>query len=117
MTVYLLHFGRRLHHAGHYLGTAEVLERRLRQHLDGDGSPLLLHCLLQGISFRIVRLWPGGRNVERWLKAMKCGPDLCPVCNPRAYQRAHWRNLGRKRCGEGARPHRETCYGRAGTRA
>jgi len=99
VAVYLLHFGRRLHHAGHYIGTANCLTCRIHQHLCGEGSPLLLHLIMNGITFRCVRVWAGGRNVERYLKSLKCGPKLCPVCNPTALRWAAFDNFGRDSSG------------------
>jgi predicted GIY-YIG superfamily endonuclease len=40
-TVYLLHFDRRLHHAGHYIGSAEDLGRRLAEQRAGQGARLI----------------------------------------------------------------------------
>ncbi|MBP7735989.1 MAG: endonuclease [Spirochaetes bacterium] len=81
-TVYLIHFNKKLHHARHYLGYAEDVEKREKRHRSGDGSRLLHACNLQGIKYRIVRKWENvDRNFERKLKNRKEGPKLCPVCN------------------------------------
>jgi hypothetical protein len=35
-----------------------------------------------GISWRLARTWPGGRDVERSLKRQHNSPRFCPICNP-----------------------------------
>lgn len=85
--VYLLHFDRPYRHARHYLGY--VRDDRLHQRIDehyaatpGDGRH---HRLLQvvraaGISFTLVRTWPGDRARERQLKKQGSAARLCPEC-------------------------------------
>ena len=81
--VYLLHFHEPYHHARHYLGSAEDLEKRLDQHRRGVGARLV-HVISQaGISFTLARTWKGGRKKERRLKNQHHNPRLCPICNPR----------------------------------
>ena len=80
--IYLLHFERRLHHAGHYLGFVESdLERRLEEHRTGRGSRLMAAIVAAGIGFVLVRTWEGDRHLERKLKKCHHVPNrLCPVC-------------------------------------
>jgi hypothetical protein len=83
--LYLLHFEPRLHHAGHYLGFAVDVERRVGEHLaaGAKASPLVRAAIAAGSVVELVRTWPAGdRTLERRLKREKHGPRLCPVCNP-----------------------------------
>lgn len=80
-TVYLIHFERRLQHAGHYLGYCDDLDRRLAQHRSGNGARLMEVIAANGISWKVVRTWVGDRAFERLLKRRKNTPRrLCPVC-------------------------------------
>ena len=77
-TVYLLHFDRKLHHTGHYLGSADHLDRRLAQHRADRGG--FIELITQaGIRFRLARTWEGDRTLERRLKRRKEAPRLCPI--------------------------------------
>lgn len=79
--VYLLHFDRPYKHARHYLGYAENLERRLRQHRKGTGARLMEVIRGAGIDFKCVRVWDDGtRSMERKLKKWKKSSQLCPCC-------------------------------------
>lgn len=78
--VYLLHFDRRFKHAGHYLGYAEDLDRRLASHRAGNGARLLQVVAQAGIGFTLARTWDGNRALERRLKNRKEAPRLCPLC-------------------------------------
>ena len=70
-------------HAGHYLGSAADLHRRLAQHGTGEGARLLeVQVKERGGTFRLVRTWPGGREVEHRLKNGHQGNRLCPDCRP-----------------------------------
>jgi hypothetical protein len=92
--VYLLHFSDRLGSdhprggAGHYLGVAldGDVTRRLRQHQLGVGAAITRACAEQGIALFVTRTWPGGRRVERRLKAQHNGPRLCPACVPASFE-------------------------------
>lgn len=95
--IYLLHFDRAYFRARHYLGfTDNGTEERLRQHLDGQGSPLVYAVVQNGISVRLVRQWQGGRQAERLFKTYKNTPRYCPVCNPQGWQTG-WTPRGRKK--------------------
>ena len=78
--VYLLHFHSKLRHAQHYLGYAEDVEERLKRHRSGGGAKLIRALKDKGIDFELVRIWEGGRTLERKLKKQKNGPKLCPIC-------------------------------------
>jgi predicted GIY-YIG superfamily endonuclease len=85
MTVYLLHFDEPIsdrHTCQHYLGSGDDVNARLGDHLAGRGARLTRVALERGISWRVARLWQGGRRKERLLKRQKNGPRLCPICNP-----------------------------------
>lgn len=78
--VYLLHFTRKYHHAGHYLGFAEDVEERLERHRKGQGARLIEVIVAAGIDFVLVREWDGDRKLERRLKKWKKSSQLCPIC-------------------------------------
>src|SRR5215216_2264955 len=87
--VYLVHLETKLGNptsphgmAGHYLGTTVDLNRRLAQHRDGTGARMLAAANRLGISYDVVRTWPGGRDVERQLKRQRNAPRLYPTCVP-----------------------------------
>jgi len=91
MTVYLLHFERPIspdHPAQHYLGSAENLSGRLALHAAGSrrAARLTQVAKKRGIGWRCVRLWQGGRQIERRLKAHKNGRRFCPICYPDCYR-------------------------------
>lgn len=79
-TVYLIHFERPFWHAQHYLGYTANLSRRIEQHRNGTGAKLLRAIAKHGISWEVVRTWPGGPTLERALKSRKKSRELCPVC-------------------------------------
>ncbi len=110
-TIYLLHFSEKYKRVQHYVGYADHdLMARLDEHAKtlwerwaepvadgnghvkagekhGDGALLLGVINALGIGFQLVRTWQGGRDLEKHVKAMKCAPCLCPVCNPNAANR------------------------------
>ena len=84
MCVYLLHFEPPYKHACHYTGYAQDGDpaRRLAEHQRGAGSPLVYAAVNAGCAVSVVRVWRGGRTLERKLKKRKNAPCLCPRCNP-----------------------------------
>ena len=67
--------------ARHYLGYAEDIGRRLERHMAGNGGKLVACWNRLGVSWVPARVWPGkGYEYEKYLKAKKCGPRLCPIC-------------------------------------
>jgi hypothetical protein len=79
--VYLAHFSTNLHHARHYLGFCNDLGQRMAQHRAGTGARLMEVLKQAGIEWKLVRVWPGDRGLERRLKRRKNTPRrLCPVC-------------------------------------
>jgi hypothetical protein len=85
--VYLIHFAQPIGNpasprgqAGHYLGTAYDLNRRLAQHRAGTGAAIMRAVCERRIPFFVARTWPGGRALERKLKRRKNAPRLCPAC-------------------------------------
>jgi hypothetical protein len=85
--VYLIHFDVPLGdlcnprgRAQHYIGYTEDLEQRLEQHRNGNGSAIMAAVSEAGIPWRLVRVWEGGRDVERRLKRQHNAPRLCPIC-------------------------------------
>lgn len=84
--VYLIHLDQRLnadHPCRHYLGYAANLAARIQQHqTGGPHSARLMQIVKQRhIPWRLVRVWPGDRALERRLKNQHNTPRLCPVCN------------------------------------
>ncbi len=86
--VYLLHFynpdtgdSAKLAHAGHYCGMSEDVQQRLSEHGTKHGAKLTYAARQSGLAWVVVRVWKGGRNLERRLKARKNAPrELCPIC-------------------------------------
>jgi hypothetical protein len=86
--VYCLHFARPFHgangrHIGaqHYVGFAADGDaaRRLREHVSGQGSPLVRAVVRAGITVEIAAVVPGDRTLERrW--HVRHGSRLCPLC-------------------------------------
>lgn len=95
---YLLHFSKRLAHAGHYLGWAEDIGRRVQEHEFGKCKVrIILAALKVGINFHLVRVWTGAdvtAKTERKLKGSRQKRTgslarLCPVCRAeKAYQKS-----------------------------
>ena len=86
--VYLVHFSRKLHHAGHYVGYTDNLIRRIAEHRTGKGARLLAACNDKNIDWRIARTWTfpnaiSARTWERHIKRQHNTPRWCPVCNGR----------------------------------
>src|SRR5947209_5592340 len=79
--VYVIHLATRLHHAGHYLGFATDLAPRMAQHPSGHGARLMEVIKMAGIEWKLVKVLPGDRGLERRLNRRKNTPRrLCPVC-------------------------------------
>lgn len=79
--VYLLHFDRPYRHARHYLGyTQKDVDGRVELHRAGKGARLMEVIVEAGIDFTCVRIWYGGRRLERRLKNRKHADRLCPIC-------------------------------------
>lgn len=80
--LYLLHFTPRYRHAGHYLGWALDIERRVGEHMRGGAhaSPLVRAAARDG-RVGLVRVWVNGdRTLERRLKRQGGLSRHCPVC-------------------------------------
>jgi hypothetical protein len=80
MVVYVLHFDRRYHHAGHYLGSYQDLTRRLAQHGKGRGARLLEVISQAGITWQLARTWCGGTHRERQRTKQGGASRRCPIC-------------------------------------
>lgn len=92
--VYLLHFSTPYKHARHYIGSTSDLTTRLERHASGQGARLLEVIHAAGITWRCVRTWNGGRQLERHLKNRKEAPMLCPECaGAKALKRARKEGL------------------------
>ena len=83
--VYLLHFHQPYRHCRHYIGfTAKDINGRIEVHRAGKGARLMEVVVEAGIDFDCVRIWFGGRKLERRLKNRKHADRLCPVCRAKA---------------------------------
>ena len=81
MAVYLIHFETNYHHARHYLGWTNNVERRVTEHKNNMGARLLEVINEAGIAWEVVRIWhDGDRTLERRLKDRHKASQLCPVC-------------------------------------
>ena len=80
-TVYLIHLDTPYKHARHYLGWTTNLDARLHAHRTGHGARLMEVITAAGITWRLVRTWPGGRDRERAIKNRHEAPRLCPECS------------------------------------
>lgn len=81
--LYLLHFEPRYRHAGHYLGYANDVQRRVQVHMacGAKSSPLIRAALAAGSTVTLARTWPGGeRTLERRLKNAGGLSRHCPIC-------------------------------------
>jgi predicted GIY-YIG superfamily endonuclease len=81
-TVYLIHFDTPYRHARHYIGWTHDLDARIQAHHRGHGARLIEVINDAGITWRVVRTWPGGRDRERAIKNRHEAPRLCPACTP-----------------------------------
>lgn len=87
--VYLLHFDQRIcptHPCQHYLGYSDDINHRMAMHQRGRGARLVRVAQERGITWRLVRIWPGDQRLERHLKNRKNAPHLCPICQAEARQ-------------------------------
>jgi len=90
--VYLLHFNPRYQHAGHYMGWAENIARRVREHQRGQARTKLTDAAARvGVKFRLARTWPGkDRHFERALKNSNSTlARLCPICKSGGVTKPH----------------------------
>lgn len=78
--VYLIHFERPYHHARHYLGWTDNIAKRMREHANGQGSPLMRAVTLARIPWRVVYTEEGSRDLEKRYKSQKNASRLCPLC-------------------------------------
>ena len=79
-TVYLIHLDTPYKHARHYTGWTTDLAARLHAHRNGRGARLMEVITAAGITWRLARTWPGGRDRERAIKDRHEAPRLCPEC-------------------------------------
>ncbi len=86
MTVYLIHFSKPVAHARHYIGYTpdDDPTRRVDEHRNGTGSPLVRAALRDGASLALFEWRGAGRDFERWLKNQHHTPRLCPFCTGNA---------------------------------
>jgi hypothetical protein len=96
MAVYCLHFTMTIggagprSRAGHYVGSCSDyrLEKRLAEHQRGAGAAITRHLHKVGIGFLVAAVIPGGRELEKTIKARKvAGGGICGACVPAAFER------------------------------
>lgn len=80
---YLLHFDGNIHGAQHYLGWSVHIDRRIRQHLRGDGARLVRQALNAGIAVELVRIWITADRRQEYDLKRKTPKSYCPICRPR----------------------------------
>ncbi len=87
MTVYLIHFDMPLGdpanqrgQAQHYIGFTDDLPARIDTHRRGNGAAIMAAVGRAEIGWYVVRVWTGGRDLERKLKCQKNARRLCPIC-------------------------------------
>jgi hypothetical protein len=68
------------HYTGFVRGGPRALARRLAEHGTERGARLLLAVRKAGITWRLARTWPGGREREKQLKAQGGARRRCPMC-------------------------------------
>jgi len=85
--------------AGHYVGWARNIKRRLAEHAAGRGARLLAVVRQAGIGWTLARMWPGSRARERQIKRQGGHARHCPLCGvrPRTLPRNRDGSLSRSR--------------------
>ena len=82
--VYLNHLDIPFKGKQHYLGSAQVVERRQAEHRAGKGSLFMAEIVRQGIGWQVARVWDAGegkgRVLEGQLRAQKNHRRFCPIC-------------------------------------
>jgi len=90
-TIYVLHFDPpyaasigdtgRTKTAGHYVGSCSGdPAERVRDHLEGRGSPLVRAAVAAGCTVTLAATMPGGRQDERRIKRSHHRERWCPYC-------------------------------------
>lgn len=99
--VYLLHFDTPYKHARHYLGYARgSAERRIEQHLNGQGARLMSVIKEAGIGFTVAKMWRDGTKAdETRFKKGNNSPRLCPICQEEK-RRRKWMDEASERIAE-----------------
>jgi hypothetical protein len=70
-------------HAHHYCGSTWDLASRLAAHAAGTSQARLMQVAKEcGATFRLVRTWHGGRDLERQFKDAQHLSRYCPDCTP-----------------------------------
>jgi len=83
--VYVLHFDEPLRHSRHYVGSTNVLQKRLISHARGTGSRLCEVLHERQMDWRLATLYVVNsthvRKLERYLKSQHNGPRYCNICS------------------------------------
>ena len=86
--LYLIHFEQKYEHAQHYLGLSNDVKRRMQEHRIGQGNPLMKAVTEAHIDWSVVRTWShADRQLEIRLKRRHNASRLCPICNPKSWQK------------------------------
>jgi len=82
--IYVLHFGSKMSHAGHYVGCTELLRQRLTRHATGHGANIVKHLHEQGGEWQLSTLFTTTRvnlrRFERSLKNQNNAMRYCGLC-------------------------------------
>lgn len=87
--VYIYHFSESIGgdssrgKARHYVGFSKNLDRRQKEHKNGNscGSPLIKAAAEAGVKITLAKVFPGaGRDKERAIKRQKNTARVCPIC-------------------------------------
>ena len=77
--IYCYHFVQKLHHAGHYLGITNCIQRRNHEHTTGTGNPLMRAAVKVGPVVLMV-IAHGDYGTEKKYKNLRNGRKSCPIC-------------------------------------
>lgn len=79
--VYVLHIEPAYKHAVHYTGFSWNIEKRVLEHLSGNGSNLCKAAIRAGCHLILVHVEQGAdRARERSIKNQGAGRAVCPLC-------------------------------------
>lgn len=83
--LYIFHLHKRLGHAQHYTGITNDPIRREREHVRGQGSPLIKAAISAGIEYEFIIVsehkgYSSAKAAEKKRKGQKRASRWCPYC-------------------------------------
>lgn len=98
VNVYLIHIDPAYRHCRHYVGSTERhIDERYAEHIYGGGSALTKAAIDAGCTLKVVRVWHDvDASVEYIIKSRAEGPKLCPICNPRGWNKLARYDVGKE---------------------